>query len=188
MKVWPPRQIVDAWHGELSLAQIARRSGRGGRFIVRLWSAAQAEGKLPPGERPYLARRMPAPAAASLPAPEKRDMLDVATVKPAPGWPPALDDLMRFIAGIAEDQRLDCVEAALAALICSDPESRWRLFLSASSSAARVTAHLRRHRSGEKPLPLFSFVNGARGTEGDAGAFAEPATLHLHTTRQEAGE
>lgn len=57
------QRLRDAWHGPLTLGQIARNASLGERWLQRFWSAERDAGRLPAGPRPHFVDRSAKPAA-----------------------------------------------------------------------------------------------------------------------------
>jgi len=51
------KRLRDAWHGPLTLGQIARSAALGERRLQRFWEAEKAAGRLPAGPRPHFVER-----------------------------------------------------------------------------------------------------------------------------------
>ncbi len=162
---WSDKKVIAAWHGPLTLAQIAHRSHCGARSTIsRIWREAKDIGLLPPGDRPHFpqVRRTVAPPAAP-----ERDLIDVASVRPVTGWPPVITEILRLLASHGQDEQFEAMHCVLATIVVSRSPVHQRV-LTADLIRLHVLAMLRRHHLGEHRLPTISYHSDRSDAAGAA--------------------
>lgn len=175
LKRWTRKRVIDAWHGALTRGQIALRSGYSRSGISALWADAKAAGELPQTDRPHFpqGRRKIAPERKA-----KRDTIEVRSLQPASGWPEIVTDILQKLARLPEEERIAAAEVVLAALVCGYGVHGQERFFKADLASMHVMAHVRRHASGERPLPAVASHRDL--DRSSLGTFADPCIVHLH--------
>jgi len=166
---WSDQRVLDAWHGPLTLAQIAARSRRGASSTIsRIWKEAKDAGELPPGDRPHFpqVRRTVAPPIAA-----EHDTLQVASVMPVSGYPTVITELLQLLAAQPSDEQFEAVCTVAAAVIISQQQQQHLMM--ADLLALRARAKLRRHFSGEQRLPTIAYYSD----KSDVGAAFDDSTI-----------
>jgi hypothetical protein len=174
------RSLRADWRGKLTADSIASKHGISRQHVNRLWAAEQIAGRLPHGPRPHFQPTKPKPPAAlpaiASPPLSENNGMRLRKDNLAAG----VDTVMAAIAALPDDMRQDAAETALAATICSSfSGDRRHPFTVFDLANLHVSAMIRRHQSGERPLPVIPVIEGPGMSMTSAGSFAEECTVAL---------
>jgi hypothetical protein len=188
------RTLRADWRGPLTEREVAAKHFITARHLRRLWASEIAAGRLPNEPRPHFKQQSPKGSHSGKPP-----IVAAPPLSPQTGnngmrlrkdnLAAGVDSIMTAIAALPDDVRQDAAETALAATICSSVAGgKPRPFTIFDLATLHVSAMIRRHQSGEHPLPVIPLIEGPGLSMTSAGRFAAEHSIGLSSGGHHRGQ